>query len=382
MNEFKKSKSFIKTKQIIGAKTQSDLSYKKGKIIGSMCTIPYRTTNHFFKKHIAVNLGDPGLFPGSYQLEQEAIKLIGQILNNENASGAFVTGGTEANILAMLTAREYSGGLKKVVLPESAHFSFDKAAKLMGLELVKIPLTKDRTIDLELAQKAIDENTMAVVAVAGTTGLGAVDDIKSLGKLCQKHRTYMHVDAAFGGFVLPFLENEKIDFDFSIPEVKSITIDPHKMGGGVIPNGCIIYRDEEIARYSEVEITYLAGGITAHKTIVGTRSGAASISAIATMLQKGEKGYRKTVKKCMHLTEYFYQKIQETNYLEAVIKPRMNVIGLKSTTIETKDLHKKLIEKGWAISYFNQYLRIVIMPHVKKSHIDKFFKELESILNN
>ncbi|MBN2653342.1 MAG: tyrosine decarboxylase MfnA [Spirochaetales bacterium] len=382
MENFKNKKSFRETKKIIDRITKNDLSFKSGKIIGSMCTIPFKTTNYFLKRYMTVNLGDPGLFPGSAQLEQEAIKMIGKIFGAETAAGTFVTGGTEANILAMLTAKEYSKGLKKVVLPESAHFSFDKAAKLMDLELVKIPLTKEMTIDIDLAKAAIDDKTMAVVGVAGSTGLGAVDNLKALGELCRENNTYMHVDAAFGGFVLPFLENkdDRLKFDFSIPEVKSITVDPHKMGGGVIPSGCIIYRDTQTASLSEIEVTYLSGGKTSHRTIVGTRSGAATIASIATMLQKGRLDYIKTVRESIEKTQYFYEKITRSDNFESVIKPVINVIGLKSKTMPTKELHQELNRRGWAVSYFNNYLRIVMMPHVRMRDIDKFFKELESIV--
>ena len=80
----------------------------------------------------------------------------------------------------------------------------------------------------------IDRNTICLVGVAGTTEYGMVDPIEDLSKIACEHDIFLHVDAAFGGMVIPFLERP-IPFDFALPGVTTIAVDPHKMGMSTIP---------------------------------------------------------------------------------------------------------------------------------------------------
>ncbi len=78
-----------------------DSKYKDGKILCSMCTKPHPLAVKAHKLFLDSNLGDPGLFKGSIQLEKEAIQELSLLLNNENGCGFIVSGGTEANLLAL-----------------------------------------------------------------------------------------------------------------------------------------------------------------------------------------------------------------------------------------------------------------------------------------
>lgn len=82
-------------------------------------------------------------------------------------------------------------------------------------------------------RKLISGNTVAVVGVAGTTELGRIDPVEELSEICLEEGIHLHVDAAFGGFIIPFLREtgaELPEFDFKLQGVSSITVDPHKMG--------------------------------------------------------------------------------------------------------------------------------------------------------
>ena len=89
---------------------------------------------------------------------------------------------------------------------------------------------------------------MAMVGIAGTTELGLVDDIPEISKIAKSYGVYLHVDAALGGFIIPFLNyknNNQLNFDFKCKGVSSITIDPHKMGLAPVPSGGIIFRKKK-----------------------------------------------------------------------------------------------------------------------------------------
>ena len=191
-----------------------DLTFESGKIIGSMCTKSHRFGAKLYNRFLDKNLGDLGLFPGVAELEKETVQMLGSLLSNPNASGHIVTGGTEANILALWAARKIAkkeGG--EVIVPASAHCSFDKAGDLLGLRIVRVKLDKEFRVDVEAVREAVNPKTVAIVGVAGTTGLGVVDPIQRLSELALDEGLYFHVDAAFGGFVLPFLEDLGLNSD-------------------------------------------------------------------------------------------------------------------------------------------------------------------------
>jgi tyrosine decarboxylase/aspartate 1-decarboxylase len=360
---------------------KEDFTYDSGRILGSMCTSPHEFARHVYMKCLEKNLGDPGLFRAATQLEQEAIGMLGSLLSHPNAYGHIVSGGTEANILALWAARNLGkNNRREVVAPISAHCSFDKAANLLGLKLIKVKLNGRFQMDIKEAEKAVTEKTAAIVGVAGTTGLGVVDPIRELSEIALAHEVYFHVDAAFGGFVLPFLEelgSNVPDFDFRVPGVCSVTVDPHKMGLAPIPAGGILFRNEEMMRSISTSVPYLAGGGTEHTTILGTRSGASAIAVWALLMHHGRQGYRGVVGRCMRLTSKLVDGIRRINGVRLKTMPTLNIVGITSNELDIESVAGELRRMGWAVSLFPSYIRVVVMPHVKPSHIEQFLQDLQ-----
>lgn len=370
---------------MLEARLGSDLSFYGESILGSMCTLPHPLSRKVYHHYIDRNIGDPGLHPGLKKLEEETVTMLGKLLSAPAAVGSMTSGGTEANILAMWAAKRRSPGKRKVVLPESAHFSFDKAADLMDLQLIKIPVDEKGRVKSAPFLSALDDKVMAAVLIAGTTGLGAVDPIADIEKTLAKRKIPLHVDAAFGGFVLPFLEEAGYPapaFDFSLAGVSSITIDPHKMGRSAIPAGAILFRSSRAAADAETEVSYLSGGKTRQRTIVGTRSGAAVSSVWATLMHLGREGYVETVRSCMENSMYLYRHLGPIPGIRPVIKPEMNVIGIEpeeSSRYSAEALIEALRARGWALSLFPGFLRISVMPHVSRSMLDRFLHDLKEL---
>ncbi|MFQ6073685.1 MAG: tyrosine decarboxylase MfnA [Candidatus Bathyarchaeia archaeon] len=370
--------------QQLESKLKEDFTYDSGKILGSMCTKPHAFAKQIYIKCLEKNLGDPGLFPATAGLEKEAIQLLGSLLSNPNACGHFVSGGTEANIIALWAARNLSKrNRNEVIVPVSAHYSFDKAADLLGLRLVKVKLNERFQVDTAAVKEAITSRTLAVVGIAGTTELGIVDPIPELSEIAMAHELYLHVDAAFGGFVLPFLKElgyANLDFDFKLPGVCSITVDPHKMGLAPIPAGGILFRNEAIMKSFSVEVPYLAGGNTKQSTIVGTRSGASAVAVWALLTHLGREGYKAVVERCMSLTLKLAEGIEKMDKVSLVTEPVMNIVGIVSNDIDIRLIAQKLREKGWAVSLFPSHIRVAVMPHIKLVHVQNFLKDLEKAI--
>lgn len=367
------------------SRLKKDFTYHSGRIIGSMCTSPHPLVRKVYTRFLEKNLGDSGLFPVVAELEREAIQTLGMLLSNPKASGHIVTGGTEANTLALWASKKIARKKHcEVIVPASAHCSIDKAADLLGLKIVRVGLNSRFQVDVEAIRKAINSNTIAIVGVAGTTGLGVVDPISELSEIAVKEDFYLHVDAAFGGFVLPFLKELEFnvpEFDFALPGVCSITIDPHKMGLAPIPAGGILFRDESLRKAITWNVSYLAGGETEQATLVGTRSGASVISVWALLKHLGREGYRKIVRRCMRLTWKLAREIPMIEGLDIVTEPTMNIVGLKSEILDIRHIARELRLRKWAVSLFPKHIRIVVMPHVQKNHIEKFLEDLIDIIN-
>ncbi|MGQ9641117.1 MAG: tyrosine decarboxylase MfnA [Candidatus Bathycorpusculaceae bacterium] len=368
------------------SRLKKDFTFKSGRIVGSMCTEPHPIARRVYFRYLEKNLGDSGLCPGVAELERETVQMLGALLSNPEASGHIVTGGTEANTLALWAAKKLS---KKehgeVIIPVSAHCSFDKAADMLGLKIVRVGLNNSFQVDVDDVEKALNQKTIAIVGVAGTTGLGVVDQIEELSEISIKNNLYLHVDAAFGGFVLPFLRELSYnvpDFDFALPGVCSITVDPHKMGLAPVPAGGILFRNKEIRKAVAWKISYLAGGETEQATLAGTRSGASVIAVWALLRHLGVEGYKRIVGRCMHLTWKLVEKIKCINGLDIVTKPTMNVVGLKSKVYDIRKIAHELRLRGWAVSLFPSHIRIVVMPHVRKEHIEDFVEDLRETAKN
>ncbi|MBR4448074.1 tyrosine decarboxylase MfnA [Methanobrevibacter sp.] len=364
-----------------------DHDYADGRILGSMCTEAHPFAKEVYCKFLDTNLGDPGLFKGTKQIENEVVKSIGELLSLDNAYGNIVTGGTEANLMAIRAARNHARKYKgitdgEIIMPASAHFSFKKAADMLNLKIVEAELDNNYKIDVESVKNSITDKTVAIVAIAGTTELGLIDPIEEISKIALEHNIYFHVDAAFGGFSIPFLKEIGYDlpvFDFSLEGVCSITVDPHKMGLAPIPAGGIIFRREEYLEVMAVDSPYLT--VKTQSTIVGTRLGASSAATYAIMKYFGKEGYSKLANDLMENTKFFAQSLKELGY-ELVCEPELNIVAFNHPNMQTNELAEKLEELGWEVSVAKcpiPSIRVVLMNHVKRNHLEELLNDLKDI---
>lgn len=354
-----------------------DFSFASGRILGSMCALPHPIAREAYIRFLETNLGDPELCPGTKAIEERFVAFLAELLHApRTATGQIVSGGTEGNITAMWLAKQLTGK-KEIVLPKSAHFSFAKIASLMSLKLVEVPLTKEFAMDVSALKKRIQSTTAGVVGVAGSTELGAVDPIPEIGEMCAEEHLFFHVDAAFGGFVIPFLRELGYDvpaFDFQCRGVSTISLDSHKMGYSAIPLGTLMIRESSWLREITVESPYISS--ERQTGILGTRSGAPVAAAYAVSRYLGHEGYIEVVRSCMDVTRYAQRRITGLG-LSLVMEPTMNVLGVRLKRPAT--VVKRLSEQGWRVNKVERLscIRIVCMPHITKQIIDEFIPVLK-----
>jgi tyrosine decarboxylase / aspartate 1-decarboxylase len=335
-------------------------------ILSSMCTIPHSVAVRAHCMFMETNLGDPGLFPGTTSLEKLLIERFGDLFHCPDAGGYATSGGTESNIQALRLAKalKHEADRPNVIVPESAHFSFKKACDILGLMIRKVPLTRDYRMDADKAAAMIDNNTVALVGVAGTTEYGMVDPIADLAKIATQHDLFFHVDAAFGGMVIPFLDRP-IPFDFALNGVTSIAVDPHKMGMSTIPAGCLITRDKDVLNTLNIDTPYLT--VKQEYTLGGTRPGAPVVGALAVMDYLGTEGMKALVSGCMKNTERLIAGM-ETLGIPRAATPDVNVA--------TFVCNHERIKAPWKVSWTcRKHLRIVCMPHVHRDRIEAFLRD-------
>lgn len=346
----------------LAAKKEQDLPYRS--ILSSMCTPPHPVAVRAHTLFLETNLGDPGLFPGTASLERLLVKRLADLFHAPGACGYATSGGTESNIQVLRIARALCGKPRpNVVMPESAHFSFSKAGDMLGLEIRQVPLDPQNRIDPEAVKEAVDSSTCCMVGIAGTTEYGVVDPIRELSSLASDLGIFFHVDAAFGGLVLPFLP-EAPPFDFSLPGVMSIAVDPHKMGMSTIPAGVLLVRSESQLCTLSVDTPYLS--VKQEYTLTGTRPGGPVAGALAVLEYLGFEGMQAVVEGCMKNTRRLIDGM-ESYGIQRVVTPDVNV-----STFEPVD-----VPPPWMVSWTRKgHLRIVCMPHVHAGIIESFLNDI------
>jgi tyrosine decarboxylase/aspartate 1-decarboxylase len=336
-------------------------------ILSSMCTVPHAVAVRAHCMFMETNLGDPGLFPGTTTLEHLLVSRFAALFHCPGAGGYATSGGTESNIQALRLARSlrHDTPAPNVIVPESAHFSFRKACDILCLEMRKVPLTRDYRMDAGKAAELIDRDTIALIGVAGTTEYGMVDPIADLARIASQHDLFFHVDAAFGGMVIPFLP-EPVPFDFALPGVTSIAVDPHKMGMSTIPCGCLLTREPGLLNTLNIDTPYLT--VKQEFTLAGTRPGAPVAGALAVMDYLGSEGMKAVVAGCMKNTNRLIAAM-ETFGIPRAATPDVNVA--------TFVCEKARVPGAWKVSWTcRKHLRIVCMPHVHRDRIEAFIKDI------
>lgn len=182
------------------------------------------------------------------KIERETVRWLGERVGWSAAfDGTFTSGGNEANFsaIAMALAAHFPAAIEDGVASigaqpvlytsAEAHHSLDKSAGLLGLgrkAMRRIPVTRDLQLDTALLEEQIDKDKAAglvpfcVVATAGTTNSGAIDDLPALSEICRRRKLWLHVDGAYGAAAI-FSDRHR-GLVRGIEQADSITIDPHK----------------------------------------------------------------------------------------------------------------------------------------------------------
>jgi len=344
------------------------------------------------------NALSPMAFPSLQKFESEVVSMTIDLLGgNRKACGSMTSGGTESILLAVKTYRDWArDNFPKIkepemILPSSAHPSFEKAAKYFDVKLIYAPVdNKTYRADVKAMKDKLSENTILIVGSAPEFPRGVVDSITELGALAKECGIGMHVDACLGGYMLPFVRKlgyDIPDFDFSVPGVTSISADIHKYGYGPKGTSTILYRNDNLLKYQYSATIDWSGGIYASPAMQGTRPAGPVAAAWAALNALGENGYLKLAKIVMDATKKLIDGIEQIPELYILGKPDMSLYSFTSDKFHMYNLADTMEKKGWHLDrlQFPPAIHMTIYPHQSKV-VESFLKDLnesvEEVINN
>jgi len=308
------------------------------------------------------------------KIELETVRWLAERVGwSKDFGGTFTSGGNEANFsgLALALAAKFSNAIEDGVASiagqpiayasTEAHHSLDKSAGLLGIGrkgLKRLRVNSSLQLDLRALESAIQDDLDAgrkpfcVVATAGTTNCGVVDDLISLAEICHRYDLWLHVDGAYGAAAV--FSDEHRGLVRGIELADSITMDPHKWLAMPYAAGVILTRHPAILeRTFAVAAAYMpkASGATvpdnARISTQWTRR-MNSLKLWLTLRVHGRQTYEQHIARQMDLTAGFVNWITSSEHFELVISPTLPIINLRLKNGTGKDLasaHNALVEE-------------------------------------
>ncbi len=331
-------------------------------------------------------------FEGTQKIEAELINLCAkEIFGGQDSGydGYVASGGTEANIQAIWVLKRYyeqEFGARSqditLVYTEDAHYSMPKAASLLSLDRMVLPVDKKtRTItgeSLELFKKeqANGKKYFIIVLNMGTTMFGSVDDIDPVTAWADElNLNYkIHIDGAFGGFIYPFTDSKsKLTFDH--PKINSFTLDGHKMLQSPYGTGIYITRKGYMEYALTEEANYVKGK---DYTLVGSRSGANAIAVWMIMRTYGSEGWKMKIKKLIEKTNRLCDQLSDMG-IRYYRNPNMNIVTMEASQIDPQIAKEFMLVPDTHDDRPNWY-KIVVMDHVTQGQLDRFLMKVTPAL--
>jgi sphinganine-1-phosphate aldolase len=340
---------------------EKDLAWQNGRVFSFVFSAG-REAEELVKEaygmFMAENALDPTTFPSTLQLEREIVRMTAELMGgDEDIVGNVTSGGTESIILAVKTARDWARvkhpQIKEpeIVLSQTAHAAFHKAAHYLDIKKVMVPFDQEAfTANVSAMAEAINENTILLVASAPNYSHGVVDPVREIAALAKEHKVLCHVDACIGGIQLAFMRQlgyEVPDFDFTLPGVTSMSVDPHKYGYSAKGSSVVLYRDKELRRhqiYANLSTTAYA---IINPTIQSTKSGGPLAATWAVMNFFGQEGYRKLVGDVSEGAWRIIDHINDHPDLRIEGSPAMSIFALTSDTLNVFQLADTMRQMGW-----------------------------------
>jgi sphinganine-1-phosphate aldolase len=306
-----------------------------------------------------VNGLDPTAFPSLLAMENALVAAAGRLLGGGPGTaapdivGSITSGGTESLILAVKAARDAHPEIERprLVVPSTAHAAFAKAGHYLRVALDIVPVGPDLRADPAAMAAAIGPETVLVAASAPSYAHGVVDPITELAALAAARGVRFHVDACFGGWVLPYLRRLGADlppFDFAVPGVTSISVDLHKYAYAPKGVSVLLHRDAALRMPQFFAYADWPGYTMVNPVISSTRSGGPIAAALATLRHLGDDGYLRLAGRTRDAVAVLAEAVGATGGVRLFAPPETSVVCLAAEPdVDLFVLADELAARGW-----------------------------------
>lgn len=354
-------------------------------------------------------------YPQTTEFELGCVNMLARLWNapdHTNTIGTSTLGSSEACMLGGIALKKRWMERRKnegkpydkpnIIMSAAVQICWKKFCKYWDIEAREVPLEEGRyVLSPEQAIKLCDENTIGIVGIMGTTFTGEYEPIEELNDALEKLNKEtgwdigIHVDAANGGFIAPFL-HKKIVWDFRLPLVRSINVSGHKFG--LVPPGVgwILWRDKEYLPEDLIfYVDYLSGEIPTFG-INFSRPGSQIVIQYYNMLRFGKNGFTKIHKTSQEIAEYLASQIEELGPFEIV--SRGHEIPMVTYKIKEKanvdfnlyDLVDRLHMNGWLMPAYplpkncqdTTIARVVVRNGFSKQMADNLLSDIKEALEH
>jgi len=278
---------------------------------------------------------------GAVYAENEALRWVADLAGlPEGAGGVFVSGGTAGNLSALVTARHQAAQGRerparwKVLASAGAHSSIDHAARVMDVDVVRVPVDeRGRLTGGELAkvlEMQPDDGCFAVVATAGVTNLGIVDDLEGVGKVAEEAGLWFHVDGAYGGAALCAPAYRHLFA--GVERADSFIVDPHKWLFSTFDCCALVYRDPAPARAAHTQHASYLDAITElddwnpSDYAVHLSRRARGLPFWFSLAVHGTDAYQEAIETTLAVAHAGADLIREREIFELVTEPELSVL--------------------------------------------------------
>ncbi|KAL2396193.1 Glutamate decarboxylase 4 [Exophiala dermatitidis] len=352
-------------------------------------------------------------YPQSAEIQNRCVNMIARLYNapesedGQNAMGTSTIGSSEAIMLAVLAMKKRWANKRKaegkdaakpnIIMNSAVQVCWEKAARYFDVEEKYVYCTEDRyVIDPEEAVNLIDENTIGICAILGLTYTGEYEDVQMINDLLVERDIDcpIHVDAASGGFVAPFV-NPGLVWDFRLEKVVSINVSGHKYGLVYPGVGWVIWRSPEFLPKELVfNINYL-GADQASFTLNFSKGASHVIGQYYQMIRLGKRGYRSIMLNLTRTSDYLAAQLRALGFI--IMSPgggrSLPVVAFRLDSDDDQlfdefAIAHQLRERGWVVPAYTmaphseglKLMRVVVREDFSKARCDALVADIKMAL--
>jgi glutamate decarboxylase len=357
------------------------------------------------------NLVDQDEYPQTELLHQRVVAILGRLLNVPGEPvpiGTATVGSSEAIMLGLL-AHKRSWQLRRqaegkpadrpnLIFGADVHTCWEKFTRYFEVEARIVPLEPDRyTLRAQDVADRVDESTIAVGGLLGTTFTGQMDELEQINDLLAElerdrgWRIPLHVDAASGGFIIPFSQPD-LKWDFRLSHVRSINVSNHKFGLVYPGMGTVIFRERaDVPDDLVFRINYL-GGDMPNYSLNFSRPSSSVVLQYFNFLRLGHSGYERIVRNVLANAQALARRAGASDALELINDgstfPVVVVRAADPQRLDLSELSRRLRGRGWIVPAYTLpanaehigVLRMVVKENFSRDMVDMLGDDLDDAL--